>query len=266
MTPSRYNPHMQQKQDEWRWQWEHLEDDNKWLFEEWIAPHTLESFRGKTVLDCGCGGGQHAMFTAPYAKRVLGVDLNASEIARKRNAAFPNVEIREADLAQMDLGEQFDVVYCIGVIHHTDDPDATFRNIARHCKPGGRVIVWCYSHEGNFLNRTVLETLKRWILLRLPRSINLFIAHLLTMMLYPVIYTIYLLPLKFLPFYEYFQNWRRLGYERNMLNVFDKLNAPQTWFITRRRIEGWFSPDRFADIHISPYKGVSWRGSGTLLH
>ncbi|MFA6319117.1 MAG: hypothetical protein WC943_17025, partial [Elusimicrobiota bacterium] len=71
------------------------------------------------------------------------------------------------------------------------------------------------------------------------------------------------LPLRFLPYYEYFENWRILSYSRNMLNVFDKLNAPQTHFIRKERIERWFSPSEFQDIHISPYKGVSWRGSGT---
>ncbi len=32
--------------------------------------------------------------------------------------------------------------------------------------------------------------------------------------------------------------------------------------ITREQIGRWFSPEQFTDIHISPYKGVSWRGSG----
>jgi SAM-dependent methyltransferase len=264
---------MQEKHPQWAWQWDTFYDDNQWLFTEWIHPNTLEDFRGKDVLDCGCGGGQHLSFVAPYAAHVTGVDLNATEAARRNTAHFGNVEVREGDLAQMNLGKQYDIVYCIGVIHHTDDPDKTFANIARHAKPGGMVIVWCYSHEGNFLNRTLLEWVKRAVLLRLPRSVNLIVAHLLTLLLYPIVYTVYLLPLlaprslgevgRFLPFYEYFGNWRKLSYMRNVLNVFDKLNAPQTWFITREQIEAWFSPDAFADIHISPYRGVSWRGSGT---
>lgn len=256
---------MQQKQDEWAWQWAHLQDDNLWLFQEWIWPNRLEDFRGKDVLDAGCGGGQHLSFVAPYARRMVGVDLNATATAQERTKQFSNVAVREGDIADMDLGERFDAVYCIGVIHHTDNPDATFANLARHCKPGGKMIVWCYSHEGNFLNRTLLEGLKRALLLRLPRAVNLALAHALTLLLYPVIYTVYLLPLRFLPFYEYFQNWRRLSYTRNVLNVFDKLNAPQTWFITEKRVRAWFDAARFTDVHVSPYKGVSWRASGTLL-
>lgn len=253
----------QEKHPQWAWQWDKYYDDNKWLFTEWIKPWTLEDFRGKDVLDCGCGGGQHLSFVAPYAKSVTGVDLNAWEIARKNNANAPNVTTMEGDIATMDLPQRYDAVYCIGVLHHTDSPDASFKNIARHAKPGGRVIVWVYSVEGNFLNRTLVEGSKKLLIGKLPRSIVHLLSHVLTTLVYVPVYTLYLLPLTFLPYYEYFQNWRKLGYSRNLLNVFDKLNAPQTEFITEARIRSWFPPEEYDDVSITPYRGVSWRGSGT---
>ena len=256
---------MQQKQSEWVWQWERMAYDDSWLFQDWIFPNTFETFRGKSVLDCGCGGGDLLKLVAPYAGSILGVDLNAIESTRKNTQHLTNVSLKEDGLATMDLGKQFDVVYSIGVLHHTDDPLQTFRNISRHCKTGGRVIVWVYSSEGNALNRFVLEPMKTLIVSFLPRPIVMVIARILTALLYLPIYTVYLLPFTFLPFYEYFQNWRKMCYRRNLLNVFDKLNAPQTWFITKSEIESWFDPKEYTDIHISPYKGVSWRGSGTLL-
>jgi hypothetical protein len=84
-----------------------------------------------------------------------------------------------------------------------------------------------------------------------------------TAALYPPVHTLYRLPAPFLPYYEYFGNFRRLSFERNTLNVFDKLNAPQVQFITRARAESWFPPSEWDDVHVSPYKGVSWRLSGT---
>ncbi len=254
---------MQQKQQEWAWQWDRLYDDNQWLFQEWIYPNSLETFRGKDVLDCGCGGGQHINFIAPYARSITGVDLNALSSAAKHTDHLCHVTLVENDLATMDLGQTYDIVYSIGVLHHTDDPSVSFQNIARHCKKDGRVVVWVYSAEGNALNRWVLEPMKSLLIGFLPRSIVMWLAHALTALLYIPIYTVYLLPLRFLPFFEYFANWRRLTYRRNLLNVFDKLNAPQTWFISRKQIEQWFDPSMFCDIHLSPYKGVSWRGSGT---
>src|SRR3989344_8321415 len=188
---------MQEKQKEWQWQWDQFYDDNQLLFTEWISPNTLEDFRGKDVLDCGCGGGQHLSFITPYCKSAVGVDLNATDSAVKHTAQFPHIKIVEADLATMDLGQTFDIVYCIGVLHHTDNPDVTFRNIARHCRSGGRVIVWVYSREGNFLNRTVVEGSKHLLIFHLPRPIVRAISWILTALVSIPVYTIYLLPLTF---------------------------------------------------------------------
>lgn len=254
----------QKRQDGWVEQWSRFKDDSVFLFQEWIHPNRFEDFRGKLVLDAGAGHGHHIRMVAPFAREIVGVDLNTAAIARQETADLPNVRVIEGDLAQVDFPEPFDAVYCIGVIHHTDDPDKTFANLARLTRPGGRLIVWCYSREGNWLNRVVLEGLKRAILLRLPAGLLLALAHLLTVLLYPIVYTVYLLPgASLLPYFEYFGNWRKLSYRKNLQNVFDKLIAPQTWFIPRSRVERWFDDSRFTDIHISPYKGVSWRCSGT---
>lgn len=254
---------MQEKQDQWAWQWRTLYDDNKWLLSEWIWPSTFEDFRGKTVLDCGCGGGQHLEFIAPYAKEAVGIDLNALESAARNTKDLKNVSLKEDDIATMNLGRQFDIVYSIGVLHHTDNPTLSFRNIAKHCKSDGKVIVWVYSFEGNALNRWLVEPAKNILVHYLPRSVVLWLARILTAIVCVPVYTIYLLPFQFLPYFEYFQNWRKLSFERNVLNVFDKLNAPQTFFIPQSTVEEWFSTSEFSDVHISPYRGVSWRGSGT---
>ncbi len=256
-------PSTQVKQPEWTWQWDHADCDNEWLFQEWISPNRLEDLAGKDVLDCGCGGGQHLNLIAPYCRSAVGVDLNSCDAARRNTQSAGNVEIVEGDLATIDLGRTFDVVMSIGVLHHTDHPTASFHNIARHCRPGGRVIVWIYSHEGNFWNRTLVEWGRRIFLQWLPRPLLWRLSQALTALVSVPVWSLYLLPLRFLPFFEYFRNWRRLPFGRNALNVFDKLNAPRTHFIRRAEVESWFSPREFTDVHIAPYVGVSWRASGT---
>jgi len=254
------SPVQQSRSSEWAEQWAMFSDDERFLFDEWIRPATTEDFRHKDVLECGCGGGHHTPHMAEVARSVTAVDLNCADLARQRCAGLGNVAFVDADLATMDLGRQYDVVICIGVIHHTDDPDATFRNLYRHCKPGGRVIIWTYSAEGNALVRYGVEPVRKLVLRHLSRKALVAVASVVTALLYPIVYSLYLLPLKVLPYWEYFANFRRMGFERNMLNVFDKLNAPQTRFTTRAKAGQWMSPERFepGSISIQPYVGVSW--------
>jgi SAM-dependent methyltransferase len=250
---------------EWREQWSLFQDSEQFLFEEWIAPMTLNDLQGKTVFEAGCGGGQHTSFMAPLARSVTAVDLNTTDIARERNKAFANVRFVAGDIASLDLGEQFDIVVCIGVIHHTDDPDRTFENLFRHLRTGGRMLIWTYSAEGNELVRYGVEPVRKAVLRRLSRPSLVWLSRAITTALYPIVHTVYRVPpFAFLPYYEYFGNFRRLSFSRNMLNVFDKLNAPQTRFTTRKKCDDWFSPERFetASISIRPYKGVSYSLSG----
>lgn len=255
------NPNEQSKSSEWHEQWSIFKDDERFLFEEWIAPATIEDFREKSVLECGCGGGQHTSYIAPVAIHITAVDLNTVEIARERNSGNKNVKFLEADIATMDLGEQFDVVICIGVIHHTNDPDATFKNIYRHCKPGGKIIIWTYSAEGNELVRHIVEPFRKYFLKKLSRKTLVTISEIITTLMYPLVHTVYRLSLfRFLPFFYYFKNFRKLSFKRNMLNVFDKLNAPQTHFISYDRCKKWFPEDLFIpeSISIRKYAGVSY--------
>ncbi len=249
----------QTSQSEWVEQWTLFSDNERFLFEEWIAPLTLPELRGLDVLECGCGGGQHTSFMAPYALHVTAVDLNTVAIARERTRSFSNVDFVEADISTMDLGRQFDVVISVGVVHHTDDPDRTARNLLKHVKPAGLLVLWVYSSEGNWLAEHVVEPIRRFALKRRSAEFISHLAFVLTALVSVPVFTIYRLPVSWLPYYLYFKNWRRLSFRRNQLNVFDKLNAPQVQFLSRWRIESWLRHDTFAAVSITPYCGVSWR-------
>ena len=107
-----------------------------------------------------------------------------------------------------------------------------------------------------------VEPFRKSILLNVNRKTLLQLARFITAIMYLPIYTVYLLPLKILPYYHYFVNFRKLSFYRNVLNVFDKLNAPQVMFITQDHARSWLKNNEFDQIHISSYNNVSWRISG----
>ena len=126
---------------------------------------------GRLVLDAGCGGGRYARLVGGHGARVLGVDLSAAvEKAAALCAGLPEVAIVQADLLDLPIVEgAFDLVYSIGVLHHTPDPREAFRQIARRVKPGGRLAVWLYRR--NTRPQEWLNTGLRAITTRLPARV-----------------------------------------------------------------------------------------------
>lgn len=109
----------------------------------------LKVKQGARVLDVGCGIGRWSRFLAARGALVLGVDLSPTMIAEaRRRATLHGVADRcrfaVADLAQLDLGEQFDTVLGVTVLQHILDPSsvrAALTAMVAHLAPGGRMIL-----------------------------------------------------------------------------------------------------------------------------
>ncbi len=126
---------------------------------------------GKLVLDAGCGGGRYARLVGAHGARLIGVDLSAAVVkAAALCRDLPNVSIIQADLLNLPLTEKvFDLVYSIGVLHHTPDPRRAFREIASKVKPGGKLAVWLYRR--NTPPQEWLNTAVRALTTRLPAPV-----------------------------------------------------------------------------------------------
>jgi SAM-dependent methyltransferase len=109
----------------------------------------LEWFRGKKVLDCGCGPGRHVYAFAQMGARVVAFDTSPTGLAEVGRLAeqFPGqIEAFEHDvLRDIPVDCDFDVVWCYGVIHHTGDAFRALTNIARHVRPGGWLYLMVYT-------------------------------------------------------------------------------------------------------------------------
>src|SRR5262249_5548668 len=68
-------------------------------FLNYMQPHEAEFFRGKRVLDAGCGNGRFAYSAAKYGANVWAIDLGpAVEVARQNTEAAGEVQVVQADL------------------------------------------------------------------------------------------------------------------------------------------------------------------------
>lgn len=84
---------------------------------------SLHDLRGKRTLDVGCGMGRFAEICAEAGAEVHAIDLSTAVDAAATNLArWPNVHVYQADVMNLPFqDESFDLIYSIGVLHHTPD-------------------------------------------------------------------------------------------------------------------------------------------------
>ena len=114
------------------------------------------------VLIAGCGTGRHALMAAfGYGAKaqVLAVDISAKSLGyatRLAGAYQPgNLRFAQADLRALDALPSgtlpdggFDVIECVGVLHHLPDTAAGLQTLTQHLKPGGMIQLGLYRRAG----------------------------------------------------------------------------------------------------------------------
>lgn len=106
----------------------------------------LTDLKGKVVLDVGCGAGRFAEIALKYGGTVVGVDLSyAVDAAFANMRRHPRMHIAQADVFELPFkGGSFDLIYSLGVLHHTPDPRKALVRLVPLLKPGGRIAVQLY--------------------------------------------------------------------------------------------------------------------------
>ncbi|NLU83798.1 class I SAM-dependent methyltransferase [Rhodococcus sp. HNM0569] len=97
--------------------------------------------RGARVLDAGCGTGRVGAELLRRGHRVTAVDLDPVLLAEARRC--PGLDVRAADLAELDLEEHFDAVVAAGNVMVFVAPgteDDVVRRVRRHLDAGGRFV------------------------------------------------------------------------------------------------------------------------------
>ena len=237
-------------------------------FEEWVAPLVKDDFKHKNIAELGCGNGSLLLHTTQWQpSSVTGVDLGDSVQTAKTNliaTGFGAFKIEQADLTKYESEQGYDVVYCIGVIHHLKDPDAGFRALLKNTSSGGKFHGWVYAKEGNGIIIALVDPLRK-ITSKLPWWFTKYcVATPLSAIFYLYAQVIARTTLTSFPLYEY-SCWiakREFLFFRHV--AFDQLVTPQTVYISRAMVESWLNdPSIVPDsTYIIFRNGNSWKFGG----
>jgi SAM-dependent methyltransferase len=104
---------------------------------------------GTRVLDVGCGVGRWSRLLAARGAIVTGIDLSPTMIAQAQQRAQAEgvggrCRFQVQDLANLDVGERFDLVLGVTVLQHILDPGALRAAVlamTAHLQPNGRMIL-----------------------------------------------------------------------------------------------------------------------------
>jgi len=202
--------------------------------ERWLGSTSLQSFRGKRVMDVGCGMGRNPHWYAEVgATSVLGIDVDdgSLEAARRNLESRPNVRIERCSVYDLDPARQgtFDRVTCIGVLHHLAQPELALRRMWSCVASGGDLVLWCYAKEGNRLLLPVIQSL-RALGSTVPIGLSHAIAKGVTLAAWPVI--------RGLPWRtDYYRKLRLLSFRNVESIIFDQMLPRIAHYWTRAEVE-----------------------------
>ncbi|MBZ5726876.1 MAG: methyltransferase domain-containing protein [Acidobacteriia bacterium] len=273
LLPETFSEEQRATADAFGYEWTHfseLEDTYEAEFLDWIHPIGKEFFRGKLVLDGGCGKGRHVALSAAFgAAEVMGIDISdAVDAAFANTRHLPNAHIVQADIYHVPLKPVFEYAFSIGVLHHLPEPKAGFLSLAGRLAPGGRISAWVYGEEGNWWITHLVSPLRTVVTSRLPRAMTKAIAFAIAV---PMQATLKLLyrpvnqrapRLKRLLFYnDYLYSISGFSFRENYSTVFDHLVAPTAFYISRPEFEAWFREAKLDGVNITWRNCNSWRGT-----
>jgi SAM-dependent methyltransferase len=246
---------------------------------EWLAPVQEKDVKGKKVLELGCGPGVLVHYIARQNTWVAGVMGcgDAVERAHDHLKQFRNVSIVQDDLVNpRPISEApFDLVYCIGVLHHLNRPEEGFNSLLNLVSSGGRFHCWVYAHEGNAVIRLFVEPLRR-VASRFPWYVTkYFIAWPLAIPFFFLSQLVLRLSvhkgakrlMQRLPLYEYLLWISQSPFRFHHHVAFDQLVSPQTQYIRRTAIEKWLCDDRIVkdSTYIRHRNKNGWKFGGVRV-
>lgn len=246
----------------------HLADYQEKQFLDWIAPMTAADFSGKTVLEAGCGKGRHSRLLERFSPaRLFSVDLSDAVLLAAHNTENAcGIYCLRADLLHLPAPDGvMDVVFCLGVLHHLENPEEGLKELWRVLKPGGILCLWVYGREGNGWIVHFVDPIRKKITSRIP-------TRWLRPLLWPLDGFLFLLlktlygpatrwgrrNVRFLPYANYLGYISKFPFREIEHIVLDHLCPPIAYYLSRPTLEGWFGSLSPRDLRFRWHNGNSW--------
>jgi 2-polyprenyl-3-methyl-5-hydroxy-6-metoxy-1,4-benzoquinol methylase len=234
--------------------------ESRGQLERWLGSTGLASFRGKRVMDVGCGMGRNPHWYAESgASSVLGVDVDdqSLEAARRNLKVHSSVRVEKCSVYDLDPAAQgmFDRVTCIGVLHHLAEPELALQRMWRCVAPGGDLVLWCYAKEGNRMLLPVIQSL-RFLGSNLPIGMSRAVAQGVTFAAWPAI--------RVLPWRtDYYQKLRSLSFRNVESIIFDQMLPRIANYWTKGEMEFLIAKLDGGVAHLEFVQGNSWHARVT---
>jgi SAM-dependent methyltransferase len=141
----------------WRW---------NWLTAYNFCTGQKPSQKNVRVLDAGCGTGvgtEYLVHLNPDTA-VVGIDLSAGALAvakeRCQKSGATGVEFHHLSLFDVEqLPGEFNLINCVGVLHHTPDPIRGIQALAKKLSPGGIMHIFVYGELGRWEIKLMQEAI-----------------------------------------------------------------------------------------------------------
>lgn len=115
-----------------------------------------DRLRGMRVLEAGCGAGRFTEILLGAGAAVMSIDLSHAVDANQLN--FPQSDahrVAQADVCAPPCGSrQFDIVFSLGVVQHTPNPEQTIVALYEQVRPGGWLVLDHYTYSYKWLVHT----------------------------------------------------------------------------------------------------------------
>jgi len=128
----------------------------------WLAAYSFCTGRkpdrqNVRILDAGCGTGvgtEYLVHLNPEAE-ITAIDLSAGALAvakeRCQRSGADRVQFHHLSLYDADqLSGEFDLINCVGVLHHLPDPMRGIQALAKKLAPGGLMHIFVYAELGRW--------------------------------------------------------------------------------------------------------------------